>query len=52
MDFSFSEEQVLLRDSVERYVRENCGVERHRQLSAGDIGFDPDTWQQFAELGW
>jgi alkylation response protein AidB-like acyl-CoA dehydrogenase len=52
VDFSLSEEQVLLRDSVERYVRDQCSVERHRALCATDPGFDPGTWQQFAELGW
>ena len=52
MDFSLSEEQILLRDSVEKYVREHCGVERHRSLCTTDLGFDPGTWQQFAELGW
>ena len=52
MDFSFSEEQILLRDSVEKYVREKCGVERHRTLCGTDLGFDPGAWQQFADLGW
>lgn len=52
MDFSLTEEQVLLRDSVRRFVSEHCTVERHRTLSAQDTGFDPKTWRQFAELGW
>ncbi|MDX1735475.1 MAG: acyl-CoA dehydrogenase family protein [Halioglobus sp.] len=52
MDFSLTEEQVLLRDSVEKYVAENCSVERHRALAATEAGFDPQAWSQFAELGW
>lgn len=52
MDFSLTEEQVLLRDSVAKYVSENCGVDRHRALCAAGRGFDPDTWQAFADLGW
>ncbi len=52
MDFSLSEEQVLLRDSVDKYVREHCSVERHRALSRTTQGFDSDAWQQFADLGW
>lgn len=52
MDFSLTEEQVLLRDSVAKYVGENCGVDRHRALCAAGKSFDPDTWQAFAELGW
>ncbi|MCA0900538.1 acyl-CoA dehydrogenase family protein [Microbulbifer agarilyticus] len=52
MDFSLSEEQTMLRDSVEKFVRENGGVERHRQVSKSAQGFDPQYWQQFADLGW
>jgi alkylation response protein AidB-like acyl-CoA dehydrogenase len=52
VDFSLSEEQVLLRDSVDKYVREHGGVERHRELCKSDPGFDPAAWQQFAALGW
>lgn len=52
MDFSLSEEQVLLRDSVDKYVREHAGVERHRKLCKTDLGFDDSAWQQFAALGW
>lgn len=52
MDFSLSEEQILLRDSVEKYVADHCDVARHRALVEQDKGFDPALWQQFAELGW
>jgi alkylation response protein AidB-like acyl-CoA dehydrogenase len=52
MDFSLSEEQVMLQDSVDKYVRENCNVEHHRKLKDSAQGFDADAWQQFAELGW
>lgn len=52
MDFSISDEQQLLRDSVERYVREHCDVERHIRLRGTQEGFDPACWRAFAELGW
>ena len=52
MDFSLSEEQLLLRDSIEKYVGEHLGVERHRRLAGGTAGFDPAAWAEFAELGW
>lgn len=52
MDFSFTEEQIMLRDSVEKYVKEHCGVERHRQLMQSELGFDAAAWRNFAELGW
>ena len=52
MDFSLSEEQSLLRESVEKYIADHGGVERHRRLSQTELGFDPAAWQSFAELGW
>lgn len=52
MDFSFSEEQIMLRDSVEKYVGEHCTVERHRQLVQSELGFETSAWETFAQLGW
>ena len=52
MDFSLSQEQQLLQDSVSRFVADHCGVERHRQLSGSELGYEPAAWQQFADLGW
>lgn len=52
MDFSLSEEQVLLQDSVAKFVSDHCDVDRHRRLLDTPLGFDPQAWQQFADLGW
>lgn len=52
MDFSLTEEQVLLRESVEKYVADHGGVERHRKLSKTGLGYDQAAWQSFADLGW
>lgn len=52
MNFTLSEEQALLRDSVGRFVTEVCSVERHRRLANTEAGYDPSVWQQFADLGW
>ena len=52
MDFSLSEEQILLRDSVEKYVLQHCSVVRHRAVTMTELGFDDAAWQQFAQLGW
>lgn len=52
MDFSLSEEQVLLQDSVARFVRDHCDVDRHRTLVRDGMPFDSAAWEQFAELGW
>ncbi|WP_428481644.1 acyl-CoA dehydrogenase family protein [Pyruvatibacter mobilis] len=51
MDFSFSEEQNLLRNTVERFVQENYEFEKRRKIVAADNGWNRDTWTQIAELG-
>jgi alkylation response protein AidB-like acyl-CoA dehydrogenase len=51
MDFSFSEEQTLLRNSVARYLADNYKFEDWRKFTRGDEGRDPKHWAQFAELG-
>jgi len=52
MDFSLSEEQQLLKDSVDRFVRESYELEQRRKLVASDDGFSRDNWKMMAELGW
>ena len=52
MNFSLSEEQRLLKDSAERFVRENCPLERRRAIVASETGYSERSWRQMAELGW
>ncbi len=52
MDFSLSEEQQLLKDSVERFVREAYAFETRRKLADGEPGYDEANWRRMAELGW
>jgi alkylation response protein AidB-like acyl-CoA dehydrogenase len=51
MDFSFTEEQTLLRNSVEKYLADNYTFENWRKFTRAEPGRDPAHWQQFAELG-
>lgn len=52
MDFELSDEQKMLADAAQRYVREECSLEAHRAASATPEGFSRQHWQQFAEMGW
>jgi len=52
MDFELSEEQNLLKDSVDRFVKENYSPEARIKLSETDLGFSQGHWKQMAELGW
>jgi|SRR5579871_175607 len=51
MDFSFSEEQTLLRNSVAKYLSDHYTYESWRKFTRNDLGRDPAHWKQFAELG-
>ncbi len=51
MDFSFTEEQVMLRDSVARYLDKDYGFEARRALLRSGAPWSKEAWRRFAELG-
>jgi alkylation response protein AidB-like acyl-CoA dehydrogenase len=51
MDFAFTEEQTLLRNSVQRYLADTYKYEDWRAFTRSEAGRDPKHWAQFAELG-
>ena len=52
MDFSLSEDQRLLKESVERYITRDYPFDRRRANAAYDEGFSRKTWADFVDLGW
>ena len=52
MDFSLTEEQQALQDSVRRFCEREYGFEQRRKLLTGEDGFARANWATFAELGW
>jgi alkylation response protein AidB-like acyl-CoA dehydrogenase len=52
MDFSFSEEQTLLKDSVEKFVQNDYGFDGRQKVVRTEQGFSSAHWSTFAELGW
>jgi len=52
MDFSFSDEQNMLEDSVQRFIQNNYGFDARQKITEGDEGFSRALWAQFAEMGW
>jgi alkylation response protein AidB-like acyl-CoA dehydrogenase len=52
MDFSISEEQSMLADSVSRFIDNDYDFERRQKIAASEGGFSKELWQTFAELGW
>ena len=49
MDFSFTEEQSMLRDTVASYLSDNYGFDSRRAALKAEPGWRPDVWKAFAE---
>ena len=52
MDFGFSEEQDLLRQSVADFLSKECPMTYVRQMMEDDRGYSDELWKKMAELGW
>ena len=52
MDFSFSEEQTLLQESIERFIRNDYSFEARQRIVQEELGYDAGNWRTFAQLGW
>jgi alkylation response protein AidB-like acyl-CoA dehydrogenase len=52
MDFVPTEEQRLLRESVDRFIDSDYTFDKRREWAASDGGFSANNWATFAELGW
>ena len=52
MDFSFTEEQTLLRDTLSAYLADHYDFDKRRAAIASPAGWRPEVWHAFAqELG-
>lgn len=49
MDFSFTETQTMLRDTLARYLADRYDFETRRRIVASDAGWSRDIWKAFAE---
>ena len=52
MDFGFSEEQEMLRQSARTMLERECPAPRVRELMDDALGYAPAMWRRMAELGW
>lgn len=52
MDFSYSDEQQMLQDSVGKFIQGQYDFETRQKLIASELGFSAENWALFAELGW
>src|SRR5262245_31308989 len=51
MDFGLSHEQVLLKDTIRRWLEAECPTTRVRTIMESASGYDPALWQELAQLG-
>ncbi|MGN1289168.1 MAG: acyl-CoA dehydrogenase family protein, partial [Bradyrhizobium sp.] len=51
MDIQFTEEQELLRSSVQRLLRDQYDFDARRKIVASEEGLGRRQWDEFAELG-
>jgi alkylation response protein AidB-like acyl-CoA dehydrogenase len=51
MDIQFTEEQELLRNSVQRLLRDQYDFEARRKIVATEDGWSRVQWDRFAEMG-
>ena len=51
MDFSFTQEQEMLRDGVSKYLEKSYDFDTRQKVVRGAEPWSGEAWQQFAEFG-
>ena len=52
MDFSYTDVQLMLQDSVQKFVQKNYDHDTRSKIVASQEGYSREYWKLFAELGW
>ena len=52
MDFSYSEEQQMLQESVQKFVMQKYDFYTRDDIIKSEAGYSTENWTMFAELGW
>ncbi len=52
MDFSITDEQSMLADSVSRFIDNDYSFEKRMKIAESDEPFSREVWKSCAELGW
>ncbi|MEE8620240.1 MAG: acyl-CoA dehydrogenase family protein [Dehalococcoidia bacterium] len=52
MDFSFTEEQDMLRILARDFLAKECPKAKVREMTKDERGYDPQMWRSMAGLGW
>lgn len=52
MNFEFTEEQTMLRDSITRFIKDEYNFDMRRKIVESETAMSAANWQMFANLGW
>lgn len=51
MNFDFSDDQKLLKEQVNKFLTDKCGLDRVRKVLEGDEPYAKDVWDGLVEMG-
>src|SRR5260370_36803303 len=51
MEFNYSEEQLALQDTLQRFISRDYDFDKRRAFSASPLGYSAEAWSQYADLG-
>jgi len=51
MNFNYTEEQEMLRDTLQRFIAKDYTFNRRKAIANSPLGYSPEHWQTLAELG-
>ena len=52
MNFEFSDEQNMLREQAQSFLKAECPPQAVRTVLDGDAAFDQSLWQKVVDMGW
>ena len=52
MNFDLSEEQKMLRDAAQKFLRAEYGFDARNRIVASETGMSREHWRRFGEFGW
>lgn len=52
MNYQFSEEQKMLKESAHGFLAKECTGTFVREMEEDEMGYTPDLWHKMAKLGW
>jgi alkylation response protein AidB-like acyl-CoA dehydrogenase len=51
MEFNYSEEQLALQDTLQRFISRDYDFDKRRKFSASPLGYSAEAWSRYADLG-